>query len=147
MTWFERAGPALRRIEGGADGAEGEASYASPPCFLHELDPAYLGYLSREETLALLDDVLTAEPAGARGAEEARFCAMLNRHIVRLGGAPSRASGAIANRDRGWVVRKLREALPRIHDEALAADVAALLHDRERAIARAERRPAAGEGA
>ena len=29
-----------------------EASYSSPPCFMHELDPSYLGYLKPEERLA-----------------------------------------------------------------------------------------------
>lgn len=28
-----------------------EASYSSPPCFMHELDPSYLGYSSPEEVL------------------------------------------------------------------------------------------------
>jgi hypothetical protein len=184
MVWFERAGAALRRIEGGDGVAEDEARYASPPCFLHELDPAHLGYLSRDETLALLNELLEAERAGARGVaemskappfadrraalsaiarDEARFCAMLNRHIVRLGGTPSRATGAfldklaavadpadrlaLLNRGQGWVVRKLREALPRVYDEALAADLADMLRDHERNIARAEGPPARRAGA
>lgn len=180
LTWFERAGAKLRRIEDGDD-ADGEASYASPPCFLHELDPSFVGFLSREEMLALLNELLEAERAGARGVaemskvppfadrrdmlaaiaqDEARFCAMLNRHIVRLGGVPSKATGAfygklaaiadpaarldLLNRGQGWVVRKLRDALPRLYDEALSADLSAMLRDHERNIARAEGRPTSG---
>lgn len=91
------------------------ASYASPPCFLHELDPVSLGYMSRTETVELLNRLLEAERAGARGValmsreatgeparrtlreiagDEADFCAMLARHVAGLGGAPSRATGA-----------------------------------------------------
>ena len=179
MSWFERAGAKLRRIEGGDEGAEGEASYASPPCFLHELDPSFVGYLGRDETVALLNELLEAERAGARGVaemskaaayadrrdvlaaiarDEARFCAMLNRHIVRMGGVPSKAIGAfldklaattdpearlaLLNRGQGWVVRKLREALPRLYDESLAADLDAMLRDHVHNIARAEAQPA-----
>lgn len=29
---------------GGDEGDEGQGSFASPPCFMHELDPAYLGF-------------------------------------------------------------------------------------------------------
>jgi hypothetical protein len=72
------------------------------------------GYASREEVLTLLDQLLEAERAGARGVremsamadnaqtrealqgvakDEARFCAMLFAHITRLGGMPSRRTG------------------------------------------------------
>jgi 5-formyltetrahydrofolate cyclo-ligase len=128
LAWFERAGAKLRRIEGGDEGAEGEASYASPPCFLHELDPSFLGYLTREEMIALLRTLLSA----MRG--DARERAMLNRHIVRLGAAPDNASAPL---DGGQVsiVPALRAALPRLYDEALAADLGDLLRDCESAVA------------
>lgn len=137
------------------------AEYASPPCALAEVDPVYLGYLSRDEVLGFLNTLLEAERAGAkvtarmakdaRGEpdlwpaldivrrDEARFCAMLARHIIRLGGEPSMVTGAfkakvmalndagerlaLLNRGQGWVARKLAEALPRIHDAALYADL------------------------
>jgi hypothetical protein len=98
------------------DGEEAAAAgYASPACQLHEVDPVYLGYASRDEILALLNELLEAERAGARGAremsamgdsaptrqalhdvarDEARFCAMLFGHITRLGETPSKRTGA-----------------------------------------------------
>lgn len=123
--------------------------------------------------LDLLGQLLEGERAGARGVgimsrqaqnararaelvdiarDEARFCAMLTRHITRLGGVPSTATGAFydklmaiedpvqrldfLDRGQGWVVRKLREALPGIADEALRADLADMLETHERNLAR-----------
>jgi nitronate monooxygenase len=123
--------------------------------------------------LDLLGQLLEGERAGARGVgimsrqaqnararaeltdiarDEARFCAMLTRHIKRLGGVPSTATGAFygklmaiedpvqrldfLDRGQGWVVRKLREALPGIADEALRADLADMLETHERNLAR-----------
>jgi hypothetical protein len=145
--------------------------YSSPPCLLHELDPSYLGYLVGDEVLALLNELLEAERAGAKvvgrlgetatdrtiattlravAKDEARFCAMLRRHVARLGGTPSRKTGlfhdkvmaldgigpriALLNRGQGWVARKLREALPRIHDDALRRDLQEMLAVHERNI-------------
>lgn len=75
--------------------------------------------------------------------DEARFCGMLIRHVARLGGAPSTQTGAfyprlaalertdeqldLLDRGQGWVVRKLTEALPRISDTALRADLREML--------------------
>lgn len=148
-------------------------TYSSPPCFLHEVDPAYSGYLSNEDTVELLNTLLEAERAGARGVaamsqdpdsaeikplldevagDEARFCGMLTRHIKRLGGRPSRVTGSFYGKllaretlrarleflDRGqsWVVRELQEALPRIADDTLHADLVDMLRVHERNIAR-----------
>ena len=123
--------------------------------------------------LDLLGQLLEGERAGARGVgimsrqaqnalaraeltdiarDEARFCAMLTRHITRLGGMPSTATGAFydklmaiedpaqrldfLDRGQGWVVRKLREALPGIADEPLRADLADMLETHERNLAR-----------
>src|SRR3546814_2777322 len=47
-----------------------EEGYASPPCSMHELDPAYLGYLSTAETIELLNELLEGERAGARAVGE-----------------------------------------------------------------------------
>jgi hypothetical protein len=149
----------------------GDGSYASPPCFMHELDPAYLGFLSTDEILALLNLLLEAEKAGARGVmrmaketatpglanelaevarDEAAFCAMLSRHIRRLGGEPSTATGsfydklmaregdaerlALLDRGQNWVALKLKEVLPRIGDDALHKDLADMLDVHERNI-------------
>lgn len=76
--------------------------------------------------------------------DEARWCAMLLKQIERLGGDPSPRMGAFhakameiedlearlvfLNRGQGWVVRKLREMLPRIpDDDALYVDLAHML--------------------
>ncbi|MEQ8507223.1 MAG: 5-formyltetrahydrofolate cyclo-ligase [Rhodospirillales bacterium] len=87
---------------------------ASAPCLMHEADPAYMGCLTDDETVCLLNELLEAERAGARGVigmarqtadldlrvtlssiahDEARFCAMLYRNIERLGGVPSGETG------------------------------------------------------
>jgi len=75
--------------------------------------------------------------------DEARWCAMLLRQIRVLGGVVSPRIGAFhakamaienlkdrlvfLNRGQGWVVRKLRELTPRVHDPALHADLAHML--------------------
>jgi len=145
--------------------------FASPPCFMHELDSAYLGFMATDEILALLNLLLEAEKAGARGVmrmaretetpglanelaevarDEAAFCAMLSKHIRRLGGEPSPATGsfyaklmarkgeaerlALLDRGQNWVVLKLKEVLPRIGDDALHKDLANMLDVHERNI-------------
>jgi nitronate monooxygenase len=152
------------------------AGYSSPPCFLHELDPSYLGYSSREDVLALLNLLLESERAGVRGvrqmseqsenarartilreiaSDEAGFCAMLFHHITRLGDMPSRRTGAfdeklneaeafddqlaLLNRGQSWVVQRLREAIPRIADDLLRADLQEMLETHEHNIERCAR--------
>lgn len=152
-------------------GIEAQRGFASPPCSMHELDSVALGYVGKAEVLTLLGQLLEGERAGARSVgtmskeasdpqvgaalrgiagDEARFCAMLIRHIGRLGGIPSSATGAfydkvialevpeqridLLNRGQGWVVRKLREALPRIDDGVLRDDLRDMLEVHERNI-------------
>jgi Domain of unknown function (DUF6306) len=71
--------------------------------------------------------------------DEARWCAMLLRQIKDLGGTASPRMGAFyekamaiediaeriafLNRGQGWVVRKLREMIPRVQDASLSADL------------------------
>jgi hypothetical protein len=154
-----------------ADAAEPPATYSSPPCFMHELDDVSLGYIGRDELLALLNELLEAERAGAKvvgrlstaapdpamvallrgiAHDEGVFCAMLSRQIVHLGGTPSHVTGAfhdkvmalpdlhaqldLLNRGQGWVVRKLRDALPRIRDDALRQELRNMLVVHERNI-------------
>ena len=154
--------------------SESEGGY-SPPCYLREVDPAYAGYLTRDELIALLNELLEGERAGARAAalfvsrsnesdvqpalhrvarDEARFCAMLSRHVRELGGTPSPATGAFydklvaisgfpewlafLNRGQGWVVRKLRDVLPRIRDDRLHDDLKVMLEVHEGNIRRCE---------
>ncbi|MGH6989873.1 MAG: DUF6306 domain-containing protein [Stellaceae bacterium] len=86
--------------------------------------------------------------------DEARWCGMLLRHIKALGAAPSPNIGAFydkamaipdinerivfLNRGQGWVVRKLREMLPRVGDGALHADLSEMLRSHETNIALAD---------
>lgn len=106
-------------------------SGSSPPCFLHELDPSFLGYLSRDEVLQLLHNLLAAEWAGTM-LERAWLRAMLRRHIQHSGGRGETSSppgGPGAAHDAGFrpdlsrLADKLRDALPRIYDEALRRDL------------------------
>ena len=154
---------------------EPAAEPASPPCQMHEADPAYFGYLGTAEVVDLLNLLLEGERAGVRAATELRrmaeaegltplvrqvgegeawSCAMLDRHIARLGGAPSHAVGrfydkfvaieglaerlAFLNRGQEWVIRKLREELPRIADERLRADLDEMLRLHETNVAACE---------
>lgn len=169
----------------GGDGHDGGAGeFSSPACSLREADDAWAGYATRDEVVALLSTMLEAEragaivaarsaaeaPPGARAGlleevrrEEARWCAMLVRHLDALGAARSDAVGAFRekalaiadldarlaflNRGQAWVARKLREALPRIRDDALHRDLSAMLAGHEAAISRvaaALDQPAAG---
>lgn len=73
------------------------------------------------------------------GRDEARYCAMLTQLIERLGGTPSPATGAfqdkvmalptlterlaLLNRGQAWVARRVEEALPRIEDTAIYAEL------------------------
>jgi hypothetical protein len=93
---------------------------ASPVCYAADADAAYMGYAPRSELIAALNILLEAERAGAKVAlasakppigtdspmhdayrplmlsvrdDEARWCAMLTRHIQHLGGEPSQRTG------------------------------------------------------
>jgi hypothetical protein len=79
---------------------------------------------------------------------------MLSRQLKALGAVPSTQTGAFydkamaiadfrdrlafLNRGQGWVVRKLREALPRVRDDGLHRDLADMLQSHEANIAFAE---------
>jgi hypothetical protein len=125
---------------------------SSPPCFMHELDPAYLGYLSREEISTLLRPLLAAGWGGAV-PNEARLRAALRRHLEAQGD-PMRdrpaASGGLAGPgeppDDGLqrLARAIRDAMPRIHDDALRRDLQTVLDALEHA--NSPRKSPAGEG-
>lgn len=164
FSWYRRAGTVV---------AAPDKGFASLPSIRGEADPAPGGCLGKEETIAFLNQLLEAERAGAKGVaaragaaeepglapllralaqDEARFCAMLARHVARLGGSPSAETGDflaklapvadtgawldLLNRGQGWVARKLGEALPRIHDDALRRDLEEMLAVHEQNIAR-----------
>jgi hypothetical protein len=83
--------------------------------------------------------------------DEARWCGILLRHLERAGQAPSSKVGAFygkamaiadlgeritfLNRGQGWVVRKLREMLPRVRDNQLHTDLTEMLRSHEANIA------------
>jgi len=83
--------------------------------------------------------------------DEARWCAMLLGHIKALGEVPSPKLGAFfgeamaipdpaeritfLSRGQGWVVRKLREMLPRVRSDQLHADLSEMLRAHEANIA------------
>ena len=88
-----------------------------------------------------------SEMAKAIHRDEARWCAMLTRAIRDLDGEPSPKTGAFyekvmaipedgprlafVNRGQGWVVRKLREILPRVKDVRLSGDLTEMLISHE----------------
>jgi nitronate monooxygenase len=87
--------------------------------------------------------------------DEWQFCGMLSRHIRALGATPSLATGpfyeklmaipdlpkrlAFLNRGQGWVVRRLRDALPCVQDDRLYEDLKVMLQVHEANIGRCER--------
>jgi len=87
--------------------------------------------------------------------DEAHWCAILSKWIAHLGGAASQRTGAFyekclaisdipariafINRGQGWVVRKLREKLPRMRDDAMHCDFTAMLKGHEDNIAKADK--------
>jgi hypothetical protein len=146
---------------------------ASPACLAHEADDAYMGYATKDELAAFLNELLEAERAGAGVAlksapvaagtkfadllhdvhhDEARWCAMLIKQVRALGvpvstrigafegkalaieGLPERM--AFLNRGQGWVVKKLREMLPKVRDDGLHRDLSEMLTSHETNIAR-----------
>ncbi|HSH99875.1 MAG TPA: DUF6306 domain-containing protein [Reyranella sp.] len=147
---------------------------ASPACLAHEADDAYMGYASKDEIAACLNELLEAERAGTGVAlksgeaaagtrfadllrdvhrDEARWCAMLLKQLRALGAPASTRVGAFQdkamaieglperiaflNRGQGWVVRKLKEMMPKVRDDALHRDLAEMLQSHEVNIARA----------
>lgn len=150
-----------------------KADPSSPACLAHEADDAYMGYASRDELAAFLNELLEAERAGTGVAlrsgpaaagtrfadllhdvhhDEARWCAMLLKQLKALGVPASTGIGAFQekalaidglaermaflNRGQGWVVKKLREMLPKVRDDNLHRDLAEMLESHEVNIAR-----------
>ena len=135
---------------------------------MHEADDAYMGYVGKDELIALLNE--SAGSGTRRGAgharertgcwqwpdrrvdaaiqqDEARWCAMLAASHQGAGRIPSPTVGAFygkamaiadlgeriifLNRGQGWVVRKLREMLPRVRNDQLHADLSEMLRSHE----------------
>lgn len=70
----------------GLSDADEEASFSSPPCFIHELRPEYLGYLSEAETADLLADATALQAIAGADAEIARrlLCRRLRECLLRI---------------------------------------------------------------
>jgi hypothetical protein len=122
----------------------GDASSVEIIDFLNELLEA-----ERAGARVALDSAREATPGPLTGLlqdirhDEARWCAMLLGQISRIGGEPSPRMGAFhakamaiedlrerlvfLNRGQGWVVRRLREMVPRVRDQELYADLAHML--------------------
>jgi len=97
------------------------------------------------------DDKEAAELAKAVHLDEAKWCALLTKAIRALDGTPSDKTGqfyekvmavpdlggrlALVNRGQEWVVRKLRDAIPRIAEAQLADDLTIMLTSHEENIA------------
>lgn len=108
------------------------------------------------QTGAELTDPALKALIGEVQHDEAHWCAVLSKAIRSLDGTPSTVTGAFhgkamaiadlparlafLNRGQGWVVRRLQALLPRIDDQALHAELAAMLARHEENIARLERR-------
>jgi hypothetical protein len=109
---------------------DGFADLASPACFAHEASDAYMGFAPKDELIAVLNELLEAERAGARVTaetsghigdaavralvrdiehDEARWCAMLSAAVQGLGGTPSKATGAFF--DKAMAIADIDERL------------------------------------
>lgn len=117
------------------------ASFSSPPCFLHELDPSYFGYVEDRVVGELLAELLRAKLTGTR-VENAWAHAMLLRQAARADGRQTftspGATHAVEQKGTGslqplsaseqeCLKAKLEDALPRLQDLGLRQDLAQLL--------------------
>jgi len=126
-------------------------SAATPPVAQEELIASLNELLEAEragarvarETAGIVKSPAVTELLQHIQHDEARWCAMLLRRIRSAGGTASPRMGAFyekamtiddptariafLNRGQGWVVRKLRALLPKVHDAALLADLSHML--------------------
>lgn len=148
--------------------------YASAPCLASEMADRPHPFLDDATLATRLNELLEGERAGVRGLmsmkaactddpallalidqverDEARFCSMLRRHLLRMGYPASRAIGEFFEKlmrretlldrlrllDRGQsaVVRTLDELLPLVLDRALHQDLVEMRDVHVRNIAR-----------
>lgn len=137
---------------------EDNGTYASPPCFTHEFEYNYI-FLSIPEVLRLLNELLEDQRAGVKAVselwprtfdltarallkdilrDESRHCAMLTRHILRLGGSASNETGPflaalraarstayieLMKRRQHRIMRQVHASRHRINDQALRWDL------------------------
>lgn len=125
--------------------------------FLNELlEAERAGVRVTQQTAAEIADAELKAIVGAIQHDEAKWCAVLTKAINKLAGEPSKRVGAFhekamaiaeiparlafLNRGQGWVVRKLREMLPRIADAEIHRDLTEMLECHERNIALVDER-------
>ena len=116
---------------------------SSPPCFMHELDPTYLGYLGRGEVAALLAGLLAADWGGAV-PDEAHLRSALRKRLGAIGGPVTKDEAACCGTQR--LAQTVRQALPRVHDDRLRHDLEELLGALERGAGTRGGGAPAGEG-
>lgn len=107
-----------------------ENTPSSPACLAHEADDAYMGFASRDEIAAFLNELLEAERAGTGVAlrsaqaaadtpfvdllrdvhhDEAKWCAMLLRQLKTLGAPASAKVGAF--QEKALAIQDMRERI------------------------------------
>lgn len=107
-----------------------ENAPSSPACLAHEADDAYMGFASRDEIAAFLNELLEAERAGTGVAlrssqaaagtpfvdllrdvhhDEAKWCAMLLRQLKTLGAPASGKIGAF--QEKALAIQDMRERI------------------------------------
>lgn len=130
-----------RLLGPGIVGDAGESSgFASPVCYLGELDDAAAGFADRDALLHLFDGWLEAARAGARfapgDAVEVLWCGVLEAAILALGGSPSRQTAPwFRAPDAAQEFAEMRERratdiaalLPKIRSKAIVAALTAAL--------------------
>ena len=63
--------------------ADTTRGYASSPCWMHEVDPSYLGYWSQEEVLVFLKSLLEQERIGTRAfADIGKAADLHTAHLI-----------------------------------------------------------------
>ncbi|HSR71206.1 MAG TPA: hypothetical protein VLL72_02385 [Kiloniellales bacterium] len=124
-----------------------EAGFASPPCFLHELDPSYLGFLTEAEVAAGLADLRALARGALAGVATGPAAGTLRRLAERLGAelegregaAPGPAAKTAGSPEQ--LVAALAAFAPKVGDPALHARLKAL----EAELRAVTERPAASD--
>ena len=105
----------------GADHDPEPPEFASPACAVREMEDGYMGYATRDELLIALGALPEAEHAGARVAlQTAKY-----DQAMAISGVAQRP--AFLDRGQGRVVCRLAALLPRVRDDVLHGDPAAML--------------------
>ncbi len=154
----------------------------SPVCWARAAEDTDMGYASRDDLVAFLNELLEAERAGARVTlrsssaaedprlksllatihrDETKWCGVLTKALQAVNGTPSLRVGAFydkamaiedlaarlafLNRGQGWVVRKLRDMLPKIRDDGIHKDLMEMLASHERNIGLVEKQGSGDE--